>query len=46
MTIPKQNDVKVTKPQNKHVYGRTKKCPIYYIKNMNIPYSCFQQCYS
>ena len=28
MTMPKQIDVKVTKPQNKHGQGRTRKCPI------------------
>ena len=26
--MPKQIDVKVTKPQNKHGQGRTRKCPI------------------
>ena len=25
--MPKQIDVKVTKPQNKHGHGRTRKCP-------------------
>ena len=28
MTMPKQIDVKVTKPQNKNGHGRTRKCPI------------------
>ena len=28
MTMPKQIDVKVTKPQNKHGNGRTRKWPI------------------
>ena len=28
MTIPKQIDVKVTKPQNKHAHGRNKKCSV------------------
>ena len=28
MTMPKQIDVKVTEPQNKHGHGRTRKCPI------------------
>ena len=28
MTMHKQIDVKVTKPQNKHGYGTTRKCPI------------------
>ena len=28
MKMPKQIDVKVTKPQNKHGHGRTWKCPI------------------
>ena len=28
MSIPKQIDVKATKPQNKHRQGRTRKCPI------------------
>ena len=30
MTMPKQIDIKVTtgKPQNKHGYGTTRKCPI------------------
>ena len=27
--MPKQIDVKVTKPQNKHEQGRTWKCPIW-----------------
>ena len=26
MTMPKQIDVKVTKPQNKHGHGTTRKC--------------------
>ena len=29
MTMPKQIDVKATKPQNKHGHGRTRQCPIY-----------------
>ena len=28
MTMPKQIDVKPTKPQHKHGQGRTRKCPI------------------
>ena len=28
MTMPKQIDVKVTKTQNKHGQGRTRKCPV------------------
>ena len=28
MTMLKQIDFKVTKPQNKHGHGRTRKCPI------------------
>ena len=28
MTMPKQIDAKVTKPQRKHGQGRTRKCPI------------------
>ena len=28
MTMPKQIDVKATKPQYKHGQGRTQKCPI------------------
>ena len=28
MVMPKQIDVKVTKPQNKNGHGRTRKCPI------------------
>ena len=28
MAMPKQIDVKVTKPQNKNGHGRTRKCPI------------------
>ena len=28
MTMPKQIDIKVTKPQNKHGQGRTRKCPV------------------
>ena len=28
MTMLKQNDIKVTKPQNKHGHGRIRKCPI------------------
>ena len=34
MTMPKQIDVKVTKPQNKNLYGqgKTRKCPTEKIK--------------
>ena len=28
MMMPKQIDIKVTKPQNKHGHGRIRKCPI------------------
>ena len=28
MTMPKQIDIKVTKPQNKHGQEKTGKCPI------------------
>ena len=28
MTMPKQIDVKATKPQNKHGQGGTRQCPI------------------
>ena len=29
MTMPKQIDVRVTKPQNKHGHGRNRKCSIH-----------------
>ena len=31
ITMPKQIDVKVTKPQNKHGHGTTRKCPLGYV---------------
>ena len=34
--MPKQIDVKVTKPQNKHGQGRTRKCPIERVNYLNI----------
>ena len=32
--MPKQIDVKVSKPQNKHGHRRTRKCPIENLKSM------------
>ena len=34
ITMPKQIDVKVTKPQNKHGHGRTRKCHIENLQSM------------
>ena len=33
--MPKQIDVKVTKPQNKHRHGGTRKCPILYSRKLH-----------